>query len=144
MAASTVDFLGGQACFNDVEPTALELCDIIQVGLPALALKALKKRADLTNAELAKALGVSEKTIERANQQEPKPMNPTISDRLFRLARVLELAADVLTDEIQAVDWLRSAQFGLAGRIPLELLATDAGAEAVKEELLRIKFGFLA
>jgi putative toxin-antitoxin system antitoxin component (TIGR02293 family) len=56
----------------------------------------------------------------------------------------VELATEVLCDEQQALEWLRTPQHGLAERVPLDLLATDAGTEQIRAELLRIRFGFLA
>jgi putative toxin-antitoxin system antitoxin component (TIGR02293 family) len=141
MPTAALDFLGGQQVFGR-RPSVLEVNDLIQAGFPAQALVALKKRTHLTNREIARALGTSEKTIERAVTQ--GPIKPATSDRLYRLARLIELAAEVLCDERQALDWLRSAQYGLGDRVPLDLLATDAGTEQVEAELRRIKFGFLA
>jgi len=137
-----MDFLGGQEVFGSRKRSVLEVNDLIQAGFPAQALAAFKDRTHLTNREIARALGVSEKTVERAANQEF--IKPATSDRLYRMARVVELAADVLCDELQAFDWLRSPQHGLGDRIPLDLLTTDAGTEQVKTELLRIKFGYLA
>jgi len=140
--AHAFDILGGSAAFGRETVSPLDVNDLIQHGLPGLALRALKQRFQITHKELARALGVSDKTIERCLKQ--ATINTTVSDRLYRLARVLELALEVLQGDAQALDWLRSAQFGLAERIPLDLLATDAGAEEVKALLQRIRYGFLA
>lgn len=140
MQTVALDFLGGQRVFG--RRSVLEVNDLIQAGFPAQALAALKHRTHLTNREIARALGTSEKTVERAATQ--GHIRPATSDRLYRLARIIELATKVLCDESQALDWLRSAQYGLGDRVPLDLLATDAGTEQVEAELLRIKFGFLA
>lgn len=142
MQAATLDFLGGQRVFGRRPQSVLEVNDLIQAGFPAQALSAFKDRTHLTNREIARALGVSEKTVERAATQDH--IKPSTSDRLYRLARIIELTTEVLCDERQALDWLRSPQYGLSNRVPLDLLATDAGTEQVNAELLRIKFGFLA
>lgn len=142
MQAATLDFLGGQRVFGGRPQSVLEVNDLIQAGFPAQALAALKDRTHLTNREIARALGVSEKRVERAANQ--GHIKPSTSDRLYRLARIIELATEVLCNERQALDWLRTAQYGLGNRVPLDLLATDAGTEQVEAELLRIKFGFLA
>jgi putative toxin-antitoxin system antitoxin component (TIGR02293 family) len=142
MQAAVLDFLGGQRVFGRRPQSVLEVNDLIQAGFPAQALAALKDRTHLTNREIARALGDSEKTVERAATQDH--IKPSTSDRLYRLARLIELASEVLCNEQQALDWLRSPQYGLADRVPLDLLATDAGTEQVGAELLRIKFSFLA
>lgn len=137
MPATAPDFLN----LERVE-SPLGLSDAIANGLPATALRSLKTRFALTNKELARALGSSEKTIERILARTRIPAN--LGDRLYRLARLLELAVGVLGDEEQAIAWLREPQYGLAERQPLALLANDAGARAVEDELLRIRYGFLA
>lgn len=137
MSAIAPDFLD-----LDRSATPLGLSDAIASGLPATALRSLKTPFTLTNKELALALGSSEKTIERTLAQTRIPAN--LGDRLYRLARLLELAVEVLGDEGQAIAWLREPQYGLAERQPLALLANDAGARAVEDELLRIRYGFLA
>jgi putative toxin-antitoxin system antitoxin component (TIGR02293 family) len=47
-------------------------------------------------------------------------------------------------DEDAAREWLRSEQFGLGGKVPLDLLRTNLGAYLVEQELKRIQHGFLA
>ncbi len=141
-SAAAFDYLGGGKVFGHTIASVLELNDLINTGFPAQALQALKDRFQLTHGELARALGVSEKTVERGVSH--GPIRPVTSDRLYRLARLIGLAAEVLLDETQAIDWLRSPQYGLGDRIPLDLISTDAGSEEVKAELMRIKFGFLA
>lgn len=137
MSATAPDFLG-----LDKPASSLSLSDAIASGLPAAALHRVKARFGLTNKELARALGSSEKSIERNLRQTRIPAN--LGDRLYRLARLLELAVQVLGDEEQAIAWLREPQYGLAERQPLALMANDAGARAVEDELQRIRYGFLA
>jgi putative toxin-antitoxin system antitoxin component (TIGR02293 family) len=60
------------------------------------------------------------------------------------VARIFALAEEVLEDRTQAGEWLASPQAGLGGRVPLELLETEAGTRAVEDELLRIEHGFVA
>lgn len=137
MSATAPDFLG-----LDEPASVLGLSDAIAGGLPGTALRALKTRFGFTNRELALALGSSEKTIERTLPRARLPSG--LGDRLYRLARLVELAVEVLGDEQHAIAWLREPQYGLAERQPLGLLANDAGARAVEEELQRIRYGFLA
>jgi putative toxin-antitoxin system antitoxin component (TIGR02293 family) len=141
-ASSALRYLGGRQVFGRHAHSTLEINDLIQAGFPARALAAFKERAQLSNREVARALGVSEKTVERVGTQ--AHIKPATSDRLYRMARIVELATEVLCDEQQALEWLRTPQHGLAERVPLDLLATDAGTEQIRAELLRIRFGFLA
>lgn len=141
-SSAALDVLGGQHVFGHQVQTILEINDLIQAGFPGQALVALKARTHFTNREVARALGVSEKTVERAAAD--TLIKPSTSDRLYRTARIIELATEVLCDEQQALEWLRSPQYGLGGRVALDLLSTDAGTEQIEAELQQIKFGFLA
>ncbi len=71
-------------------------------------------------------------------------MKTIISDRLFRVAHIFALAKEALGSEESARTWLTSPQFGLNNRIPLDVLATKAGAREVEDLLGRIEYGVLA
>jgi putative toxin-antitoxin system antitoxin component (TIGR02293 family) len=138
-SAAAFDYLGGDKVLGHTIASVLELNDLINARFPA---QALKDRFQLTHGEFARALGVSEKTVERGVSR--GPIRLATSDRLYRLARLIGLATEVLADETQGIDWLRSPQYGLGDRVPLSLISTDPGSEEVQAELLRIRFGFLA
>ncbi|MBM0105801.1 DUF2384 domain-containing protein [Steroidobacter sp. S1-65] len=52
-------------------------------------------------------------------------------------------AVQVFNSKEKARDWLKKQNPALQGEVPLELLATDAGAELVTDELTRIDYGDL-
>jgi putative toxin-antitoxin system antitoxin component (TIGR02293 family) len=66
------------------------------------------------------------------------------SDSAFRIARVTAQAEEVFGDVAKAARWLRKPKARFEGRVPLELLRTDAGAHMVEEMLLQIDYGFSA
>lgn len=66
------------------------------------------------------------------------------SDRAVRVARILALAEDVFGARDKALHWLRAPKRRFEGRVPLETLATDAGARLVEERLYQIDEGMLA
>ena len=137
--------LGGSKVFARRTPaTPLQLNDVLQAGIPARALIAFKAATEFTVAELSHFLGVSAKSVARYIDAPAKRLPPAPSDRLYRSAKMVDLAAEVLGGKRNALAWLRSAQPGLGKRRPLDLLATDAGARQVEDELLRIEHGFLA
>jgi putative toxin-antitoxin system antitoxin component (TIGR02293 family) len=58
---------------------------------------------------------------------------------------IMALALKVFGNDAEAAhEWLRSEQFGLGGKVPLELLRTGLGSQLVEDELKRIQHGFLA
>jgi putative toxin-antitoxin system antitoxin component (TIGR02293 family) len=63
------------------------------------------------------------------------------TDRVLRLARISAEADRVFGDSAKASRWLRRPNPALAGRAPIELLASETGAQAVDELLIQIDHG---
>ena len=122
----------------------LELARKIRDGLPQGAVERVKGLLDLSDRELATAMGVSQKTVSRLRKTRAARVSPVAGDRLYRMARLYALARDVTGGEEPARLWLRSPQFGLAGQTPLESMLTEAGAREVEDLLGRIEYGVLA
>ena len=104
------------------------------------SVEALKDSIAIADNQLAQLLGVSEKTLSRARSAKGR-LDPVTSDRLFRVARIVALAIDVLESEAGALHWLKREQIGLCGRVPLAMLTTDPGRDQVEKLLLRIEHG---
>lgn len=109
-------------------------------GLPVAAIENVKARAALTDAEMARLLGVGEATLRRARAS-GAALDPATSDRLYRLSKVIAVALEVLESEHNALSWLRRPQPGLGGEVPLDRLVTQAGADEVETLLRRIDYG---
>ena len=108
-------------------------------GLPLKALENVKARAGLTDAEIARLLGIGDATLRRARIA-GTPLNPATGDRLYRFSKVLSVAFEALESDRSAMTWLRRPQPGLGGKIPLDLLVTQAGADEVETLLRRIEY----
>jgi putative toxin-antitoxin system antitoxin component (TIGR02293 family) len=109
-------------------------------GFPMAAVEAIKSRAALTDAEVARLLGVGEATLRRSRAS-GAALNPATGDRLYRVSKVLAVAIEVLRSEAAAMSWLRRSQPGLGGEVPLDQLVTQAGADEVETLLRRIQHG---
>jgi putative toxin-antitoxin system antitoxin component (TIGR02293 family) len=68
-------------------------------------------------------------------------LSPEESDRVIRLGRTLSSAERTFGDRDRAWRWLRKANRSLGGHRPLDLLATETGARAVEESLIRLDEG---
>lgn len=67
------------------------------------------------------------------------------SDRLARLARLIEHTIDLFGSTEKAVQWLQQPMSALPkGSTPLDMLDTDPGAEWVDARLTRTAFGMVA
>src|SRR5262245_36065371 len=108
-------------------------------GLGFDAVESIKERLALTDPEIARLLGLGEATLRRARASRAR-LDPATSDRLYRLSKIVAVAEEVLEGHDNATSWMRRAQPGLRGRVPLDLLVTQAGAEQVETLLRRIEF----
>lgn len=132
--------LGGQSKLRARPRSAQDWHALIRRGLPVAAMDAFKEQAMLSDADLAQLIGVSEKTLSRARAGDAT-LDPIASDRLYRAVRLVALAAEVLEAPEAALRWLKRAQIGLGGAMPMELMTTDAGSAEVEKLLLRIEHG---
>ncbi|HEY4039024.1 MAG TPA: antitoxin Xre-like helix-turn-helix domain-containing protein [Burkholderiaceae bacterium] len=145
MAAESAigDCLGGSKALGANPKNPLQWDRLIREGFAVQSAETLKERLGITDAGLAELLGISEKTLSRARASKSR-LDVVASDRLFRLARIVALAIRVLESDQGALHWLKRSQIGLGVRIPLTLLATDAGCEQVEKLLLAIEHGVYA
>ena len=65
------------------------------------------------------------------------------SDRLYRIARVVQRTIEVLGSEGKARSWLTRPNRTLGMNEPLELISSDQGSNWVTDELARIDSGDL-
>lgn len=143
MATTAIyDTLGGPAVLHADRPGLTALGEQVRLGLPYAALEAVMARLDLSREQVAAALHLPERTLARRKKE--RRLHPDESDRLFRLARIAAQAAEVLGATEKAARWLRRPNRALGGRVPLELLDTDAGTREVEEVLGRIEHGIVS
>jgi putative toxin-antitoxin system antitoxin component (TIGR02293 family) len=86
------------------------------------------------------ALVVPKRTLaRRVAKREPLTVEET--DRALRLERIAALADRVFGNPEKAHRWMRKPKHLLAGRTPVDFLATESGARQVEEMLYRIEHG---
>ncbi len=113
---------------------------LIREGLQYSAILRMKESLKLTEQELSDILGVSPRTLIRYKEK-GKRFSPVESDRAYRYAKIFAYAANVFGGEEGAREWLHIPQMGLGGRIPLDMMKTEAGAQEVEDLLGRIEYG---
>jgi putative toxin-antitoxin system antitoxin component (TIGR02293 family) len=134
---------GGAAGFRAGGATggiaASKLIKMIQAGLPARELKDLQTNLDVPMEKLVPMLGISKATLHR--RMAGGRLGPAESDRVVRLARLMDKAVAVMESVESARRWLTSPQFGLGGAVPLDYAGTEVGAREVEDLLGRIEDG---
>ncbi len=73
-----------------------------------------------------------------------EPLTVEETDKALRLKRIARLAERVFGDFAKAHRWLRKPKRALAGRTPLDYLASENGARIVEGMLARIEHGIYA
>jgi len=134
---------GGPASILRLRPTNLaELRDAVRSGLPFSAFVALTTQLDISPQDVATVFGIPPRTV--ARRKEARHLNPQESDRLYRVARVVSQAIEVLGSIDKARVWLKTPNRALGCEIPLTLLDTEIGARQVEEVLLRLNYGIFS
>ena len=139
---SVESVLGGKSVLGIRPQSSLDWIGMVREGIPAAAVESILSAVRLSQAELAQALGIPERTLARRKRE--GVLNSEESSKLLRLARVVSRASEVFDDPLAAVDWVKSPNAALGGNVPLSLLDTDIGAESVFDTLGRIEHGVFA
>ncbi|MBI9070108.1 MAG: DUF2384 domain-containing protein [Melioribacteraceae bacterium] len=123
-------------------------CDFLKIsnsvirGFPVEYLINLKDLLGLTNDKLADLLGVSTRTITRSiSLPKEERLTITLSDRVYRVFKIISIAIEVFNDKYEALIWLKTEQYGLYNETPISLLKTEAGTREVENLLGRIEYG---
>ena|ERR1700744_1331875 len=105
------------------------------------AVENLGKLLGESASRLMRIIESNERTAQR--RKEEGALNVDESDRIARIARVIQRAIEAFGEKGQALEWIKRPNRALRGFTPLGLLSTDAGAALVTDELGRIEYGEL-
>jgi putative toxin-antitoxin system antitoxin component (TIGR02293 family) len=135
--------LGGAKVLRHRLREPLDVHEALSRGLPRAALTHLIGHAAVLRdpAALERAVGVSQRTVQRFKLAPDKKLSPEQSGRAWKFAEILAKATAVLGSQEEAEDWLRRPAMALDQRRPIDLLATPAGVQLVEDLLGRIQYG---
>jgi putative toxin-antitoxin system antitoxin component (TIGR02293 family) len=119
-----------------------QLVEIRPDSVPYSAIARFSARLRIDPAVLLGVIGIPERTSIRRKAE--GFLKPDEADRLLRIGRVFEEATRILGNEERAAGWLSQPHPILYGVTPLSLLDSDAGTQAVSDELGRIDYGDFA
>jgi len=118
----------------------IELQDEIEHGFPFAVLRRIQHHYSFSFAELAQALRVSTRTLER--RKEAGRLDPLESDRALRLSRVYAKAVELYEgNNGAALAWLKRKNRALGGMPPVDLISTETGALQVEHLIGRLEYG---
>ena len=122
-----------------VPSTDRDLRQAIREGFPPAVVEALMRASSLTLKELAGALDLSPRSLQRRRRS--ARLARFESDRFYRLARIVALAEETVGSRSRAVLWLKRSNRAWEGSPPLDAIDTELGARQVENVLGRIAFG---
>ena len=126
-----------------VRSDPLEVVDLIREGFAYRRLRDFQEASGLSTERVARATRIPTRTLSR--RQASGRLTSEESDRLYRVARVFDLAVALFEGDADgARAWMESSQPALGGEVPLDLVATDAGARAVERLILQLEHGVFA
>lgn len=134
------DVLGGREVLKKVPRTNLDLVESIRGRLAYAAFEAVAQRIHLTAEEAASSLAIPRRTLARRKSE--GTLDPSIGERVVRLARIAARALEVFDGDDDAVArWMRSPLVALGNVTPLSLVDTDLGAQEALDVLGRLEHG---
>lgn len=119
----------------------VEVVASIEKGFPVRAITNLLE-AGFSRAEIGKVI-IPERTLKHRRSRK-EPLSKEESDRAWRTARILAQARTLFGSTEAALQWMRTAKRRFAGRTPIEMIATEAGARLVEEMLVQTEEGMFA
>lgn len=122
--------------------TPKELHERAKQGVPVAELQVFMKKFGLTQKQTAFLLGISDKTL--FNLLKEKLLNTPVSDRFLMITAIFEEGVNALMSVDTFRAWLYKPHFHFNKKIPFEMMGTINGAEAVRDELIRTKYGVLS
>ena len=123
--------------------TPLEAHERLRKGISLGEVIRAMEQIGLTQQEMAALLGLPLRTFQRWLTGPEKKLDPTTGGRYYRFIKIMGHATMLLGSMTSTLEWLRSPQRALGFRVPLELLGTEPGAEAVEDLLGRIEYGII-
>ena len=109
---------------------------LIREGAPVETFAQTAKNVGLAQAEFAKKLGLSPRTLASRRTR----LTPAETEKILRVKYLFEQAVGVFGSE-EARRWLTNPAYGLEDQRPIDLLDTEPGARQVRDYLGAIEYG---
>lgn len=116
-----------------------DLIAALEVGIETTVFEEGAVALGLTEGQLADLLRITPSTLARRKRAGRLTFDE--SERLYRIVRLAQRAAEVLGGVDAARVWLQAPKLGLGGATPLTHARTEPGARDVEDLLGRIEYG---
>ncbi len=120
-----------------VTSSAMSQISLIREGAPAETFAQTAKNIGLAQAEFAKRLGLSPRTLASRRTR----LTSEETEKTLRAKYLFEQAVGVFGSEEEARRWFTNPAYGLEEQRPIDLLDTEPGARQVRDYLGAIEYG---
>jgi putative toxin-antitoxin system antitoxin component (TIGR02293 family) len=111
----------------------------VRKGLSIAVLKTVASHLQMSDRQLGGLLRIPDRTLDRRLKQ--GALSPEESDRLARVAKILQRACEVFGNAEKARGWMKTPLSSFEGETPLQRADTSIGANQVEDVLGRIDYG---
>lgn len=111
----------------------------VDEGLDIAAFERVAESLGVAEKRLAELLRINTSTL--ARRKRAGSLSVDESERLYRVAFLLERSTQVLGDPAAARRWLSTGKRALGGESPLGFARTEPGAREIEDLLGRIEYG---
>lgn len=123
--------------------SGLQVVEALSRGLPTDSIEQLAAHLGVSVAQALELADIGSSTFfERKRQR--RPLSPEASERVYRLAKVVEAAETYFEDNEPMHSWLARSKVALGGKTPLEFARTAEGADYVVNLLGRMAHGVIS
>ncbi len=116
----------------------------INIGIPYRIFKLIKEESPFDDDDWANFLNISKRSLDRFKAAGDHIFKPAHAEKIFELAEVTQLGAQVFESRKQFYDWLNTPSFALGDFKPIDLLSNSFGKNLVLDELHHIDQGIFA
>lgn len=121
---------------------ALDLIHLIRVGIAKRGLSVLSRKTSLSMKEIARAIHISERTLQRYSDD--RKLDKATTEKVIELAQLYQHGVEVFGSHEKFDGWMRHPSVFFGGKLPVELLDTTTGISLIHDELTRIEYGVFA
>lgn len=113
--------------------------ETVREGLSTDVFKTVAANLEISDRQLAGVLKIPDRTLDRRLKH--GVLSPEESDRLARVAKILQRAHEVFGNAEKARGWMKTRLAAFEGETPLQRADTSLGASQVEDVLGRIDYG---
>ena len=125
-----------------IPATPIGFDQFLRKGVPPSLVPTVSRFLNLTQGQMARLLHISSSTLRRRLKGQQR-LRGAEANAMYRVLGTLGVATRVLKGDDNSRSWLKRGQPALEGKMPVELLDTDAGADAIILLLEQIYHGVI-